>query len=361
MISRWKLESIKTIMVIVISLVIMTVLIFLISKQPLDALSNLFLGPFKNLYLFGEVLVQMTPLLFTGVATCLIFSSNSLNLSSESAFSFAALMATLVASSLHLPAVLLFPLVIIVAMAAGGLVTTVPAYLKMKTKSDEMVVSLMLNYIVFLLCLWILNTVRDPKIPTLATKQISSAVTLPVIIFGTRVNAGLIIGVIITIFGYLALYRSRWGTKVRIIGTNSKFAQSIGYNVPFITMSTQILGGAIAGLGGVCVMLGLYDRYNWLNGTNYGWDGILLATMARNNPIFVPLAALFLAYLRIGSDVMSQNTDVPQEVLSIVQGIIIILIIAEKLARPFERYQLNKKAKQETVIQESANQETVEV
>jgi ABC-type uncharacterized transport system permease subunit len=361
MLSRWKLESIKTIMVIGISLIILTVLIFFISKQPMQAISSLFLGPFKNSYMFGEVLVQMTPLMFTGVATCLIFSSNSLNLSAESAFSFAALMGTLVASSFHLPGIILLPLILLIGMVAGGLVTSVPAYLKMKTKSDEMVVSLMLNYIVFLLCLLILNAVRDPTIPTLATKPISSSVVFPILLFGTRVNAGFIIALLVTILGYLALYRIRWGTKVRIIGTNNEFAQSIGYNVPFVTMSTQIIGGAIAGLGGVCVLLGLYDRYSWLNGTNYGWDGILLATMAKNNPIFVPLAALFLGYLRIGSDIMSQNTDVPQEVLSIVQGLIIILIIAEKLARPFEKYALYKKAKQEMFIQETDKQDTAGV
>ncbi len=85
----------------------------------------------------------------------------------------------------------------------------------------------------------------------------------------------------------------------------------------------------IAGMGGAVEVLGLYRRFTWQMLPGYGWTGVIVAILARNNPLYVPLAAFFLAYLRIGADIMSRQTDVQNEFVAIIQGVIIILVAAE--------------------------------
>ena len=109
---------------------------------------------------------------------------------------------------------------------------------------------------------------------------------------------------------------------------NKNFAKYSGIGVTGTILLSQIIGGAIAGLGGAAYMMGSQQRFNWEWRSGYGWDGLIIAIIARNNPKFVPVGAFLLAYLRIGSDIMSRGTDVQNEVVSIIQGVIIILIAA---------------------------------
>lgn len=111
-------------------------------------------------------------------------------------------------------------------------------------------------------------------------------------------------------------------------GENKNFAKYSGIGVTGTILLSQIIGGAIAGLGGAAYMMGSQQRFNWEWRSGYGWDGLIIAIIARNNPKFVPVGAFLLAYLRIGSDIMSRGTDVQNEVVSIIQGVIIILIAA---------------------------------
>ncbi len=329
-----------------IAMLILFILIFFISKDPLKAIYYLFLGPVESLQSFSNVIVLMIPLLFTGVGTCIIFSSNTLNLASESAFYIGGLVAAVVALAFDVPAFFQIPLVFICAMIAGGAITGIPGYLKMKTNSNELVISLMLNYVMIKIGLYVLNYfIKDYTIPGFASWKLPVQTVLPNLVGGTRIHAGLLIAVAVVLIAYFAMYKTPWGLKVRVTGTNANFARFAGINTKLTALSTQLIGGAIAGFGGAVEILGLYRRFQWVQGTNFGWDGVLLATLARNNPAYIPLAAFFLAYLRIGSDIMSRNSDVPTEVLSIVQGIIIILIIAEKLTVGIEKRALLKEAK----------------
>ena len=109
---------------------------------------------------------------------------------------------------------------------------------------------------------------------------------------------------------------------------NIEFARYSGINTDWTIVMSQVLGGFLVGMGGAIELLGMYRRFEWQTLPGYGWTGIIVAILARNNPFYVPLAALFLAYMRIGSDIMSRFTDMPNEFVAIIQGIIIILISA---------------------------------
>ena len=107
------------------------------------------------------------------------------------------------------------------------------------------------------------------------------------------------------------------------------FAKYSGIGVGGAIVLSQVIGGAVAGMGGAVEILGMYTRFSLTSLPGYGFDGIIIAILAKNNPLFVPFAALFLAYLRIGADIMSRRTDVAPEVVSIVQSLIILLVGAK--------------------------------
>jgi len=112
-------------------------------------------------------------------------------------------------------------------------------------------------------------------------------------------------------------------------GKSSKFAQYSGISVTSVIIYSQVIGGILAGIGGATEMLGMHNRFQWQLSPGFGWDGIIVAVLARNNPLLIPIAAFFLAYMRIGADLMSRMADVPSEVVSIVQSIMIMLVTAE--------------------------------
>ena len=111
-------------------------------------------------------------------------------------------------------------------------------------------------------------------------------------------------------------------------------------------IGSQVLGGVIAGLGGSVELFGMYQRFQYQGLPGYGWDGVLIAIVARYQAKYIPLAALFLAYLRIGADIMSRNTDIPFEIVKIIQAIMIVLISAQAILSKYRQKLVVKEAKE---------------
>ena len=112
-------------------------------------------------------------------------------------------------------------------------------------------------------------------------------------------------------------------------GRNIRFARYTGLNTTAIIAYSQLIGGFIAGVGGSVEVLGMYDRFQWQSLPGYGFDGIVVAILAKNKPHYIPIAAFFLAYLKIGADKMATSTDVTAEMVLIIQGVIIMLAAAQ--------------------------------
>ena len=109
------------------------------------------------------------------------------------------------------------------------------------------------------------------------------------------------------------------------------FTRYAGLPVAFAVIGSQAISGVVAGIGGAVEMLSMYTRFQWTMLTGYGWDGVIVAIFAKNNPKYVPLAAGFLAWLRIGADIMLRRTGVQMEIVKVIQAIIIVLLVAERL------------------------------
>src|SRR5690606_32808587 len=122
-------------------------------------------------------------------------------------------------------------------------------------------------------------------------------------------------------------------------------AKYSGINVLKVTLTSQLLGGFIFGMGGGVEILGMYNRFSWTSSLGYGWDAIIITTLAKKNPLYVPFAAFLLAYLRTGASKMSIATNVPTEIITVTQGIIILLVVAEQFLSKYKHKMIAKEAK----------------
>ena len=278
-----------------------------------EALRQLLIGPlFRsngsiNVKNICDVLAAMIPTIFTGLATCVMFSANQFNLGAEGGIMLGAFVSALFAVYVPLPAGVLPVVAVLAAAAAVSVMMLIPAVLKAKLGVSEMVNSLMLNYVVMYLIKYLLNTHLADK-----TKgQIQSypfqeqARIAPLIDNGSMLTWGFVIALIFVVLTSLFMYRTRWGYGIRMIGINQDFAMYSGMKVGLVIVLAQVLGGVLAGMGGGIEMLGRYTNYSWMALPGYGWTGITVAILAGNNPAFVPLAAFCMAYLNKGCSLMS--------------------------------------------------------
>lgn len=344
-------EIVRTIVTILISLLFAFVIILLVSKEPWNAYSKMLFGPISSVRHFGNIIELSIPLIFTGLAVCIMFQAKQFNMMAEGSFFIGAIAASVIAINIKLPNGIHPAITIIIGGIAGGAAIFIPAILKSKWHANELVSSLMMNHISLLLGLFIVNFyLRDPNAGTLASFEFQATSVLPRIIPKTRIHLGIFIAIFMIVFTYYFLYKTRWGYALRMTGYNIEFSNYSGINTSFVVLYSQIMGGIIAGIGGATEILGMYSRFEWYKLPEYGWDGIIVAILAKNNPLLVPVGAFFLAYLRIGADIMSRTSDVASEIVAVIQALIIMLITAEAFLSKWKHNMLVKQT-----ISEGAN------
>lgn len=343
-----KFEIIRGAAAILVALAVAMVFIFIISDVPFQALYNLIVAPFTRMRYIWIILERMIPIIFTGLATCVMFNANQFNLAGEGAVFFGGLVAGACAIYLRLPPVLHAAACIAAAMLVCGLTMLIPALLKTKLGASEMVSSLMLNYILLQLGVYILSYHLADRTQgaTMSHKFLDTAI-IPTLVPKTNLSWGIVIALVATVLVSIFMYRTRWGYAIRMIGINQSFSKYSGMKVAATVVMCQVVGGMLAGMGGAVEILGYYDRFKWRQLPGYGWDGITIAILAKNTPIFIPLAAFFMAYLRRGCDLMQLNTDVPAEMLSIIQAVIFLFFAAEQFLSKYRHKLVVRDAKDE--------------
>jgi len=327
---------IRIIIAIAIGILISVVIILLVSANPGESLRLLLLGPFLNRSRFGNIIEMACPIIFCGLAIAVPFQAEQFNVGAEGALFIGAAVGTAVAVSTRMPVFIHIPFILLIAGLTGALWGFIPGYLKAKWQASELVSTLMLNYVAFYIGLFIINHYfRDKNAGYLVSYYLPETAWLPQIIPGTRIHLGVIFSVLFAGITYFFLYHTTTGYEIRITGMNPHFARYGGINVGRVIVMSQMVGGFLAAMGGMIEVMGIYHRFNWQSTPGYGWDGVMVAIIGRNHPIFIIFASLFLAYLRVGGQVLNLLSDVPSEVISVIQSIIILLITAEAF---LERY-----------------------
>lgn len=334
---------IRLVAALALSVLIAVAIILVVSDMPGEAIYKFLVSPLSNMRYISNVIELMIPLMFTGLAAALVFSVKAFNLTIEGGFFAGGLAAAAVACTLELPMGVHPTVALVAGMVVGALVVFIPAILKNAFDASEVVSSLMLNYVVFKVGDYFLKTfLRDPAVTHVTSFEYAATARLP-ILFG-NVYLGIVFILLLLVAAWFLLFRTRWGFQIRVTGQNPLLAKASGMNVMKVTLLTQVLAGAVAGLGGASYILGATQRFTWGWRSGYGWDGLVVAIIARNNPAFVPVGALILAYLRVGSDIMSRTTDVQNEVVAIIQGVIIVLVASVGFLDGFRRKMVVKSA-----------------
>lgn len=314
-----------------IALLITTVIIFMVSENPMKALGTLLTGPISSKRYFFNVLEMMVPLMFTGLSISLVFKSGNFSMITDGSFYIGAVIASAVAIMIPLPSGIHPMVAIVIAGFIGGIIGSIPAWCKVKYKANELVTSLMLNYVFFYTGLYIVNKfLIDRQASNFASLKFLNTASLSNIVEGTRLHSGFIIAIVTCILLFIFLTRTKWGYEIRIVGSNPEFARYSGINTKKVILYTSFISGFVAAIGGAIEKLGMYRRFQWSMAPSYAWDGVIISILSSNNPIFVPVAAFFLSYIRVGADIMARQTDVQNEIVSLIQGVIILLVTAER-------------------------------
>jgi ABC-type uncharacterized transport system permease subunit len=321
-------EAIRALIAVVIALAATILIIFVTSKTPAEAFMTLLTAPFSKTRTIGLWVDDVAKLTVTGLAFSLVFQARQFALGVQGQLYVGALAATYVALSPVGQTWLGLPLGIIAAMIAGGFYGFLPGIAKARLGANEIVSSLMLNYIAVELCNYLVRVqLVAPGSGLLTTVKFPKTSLYPVLVANTRIDLGVVFAILAVLTVWFALYRTSWGLKLRLVGHNPRFAEYAGIKSNFIMVSAMTAAGALGGLLGSMFVQGqAFGQLTVLFEGGFAFEGVLIAIVARNRPLAVPVVALFYAYLRQGAQLMNIRTDVPAEVISVVAAIIILLV-----------------------------------
>jgi len=339
-------KSLVPVVGIAVALVIGAIIMALTGYDPVKAYEALFYGGLvKNWHVS---VLNAVPLIFTGLAITFAFQGGLFNIGAEGQYYIGVIVSTWLGLTLNpsLPSWFGIVLIYLAAMLAGALLNVVPALLKVKTGAHEVVTTMMLAYTVRTLSpLFIRAFGGDPVSSShpLATDAIKDRFWLP--LFQTilpeanyRLHIGIILA-ILTAFATRYLVRStNLGYKIRALGYNPKAAKTYGISVGWMTTITLLISGALAAMAGATQVLGLDHRMFQDLNAGYGWNGISIALLARNNPVAIIFTALLWGALDAGGQYMARVTHTPNAIIEIIKGVILFLLLSESLYEQLKKY-----------------------
>jgi general nucleoside transport system permease protein len=315
---------------ILFALLIGAVLIAIAGINPWEAISYLFKGSFGNRYGFGETLTRFVPLLFSSLSFTVAHKSGFFNVGAEGQLLVGAVGALLVAAYVDgLPPVLHITLSILAGVLFGAIWAGIAGMLKLLMGSNELINTMMLNYVAVLLIEFLIHGPLKPEDSYLyVSAEILPSAKLPIILSGTPVHLGFIISLFVTAGVFYLIYRTPIGYQMRTVGANLRAASYAGINIVGVTIVALITTGGLAGMSGAIELLG--TQFKIINGFSqgYGYDGIGVAVMGRYNPYGIVLSSLLFAVIRVGMGAMQRGAGVPFPLLNVIQGLIIIFVIA---------------------------------
>jgi general nucleoside transport system permease protein len=287
------------------------------------------------IYPFTESLATSTPYILAGLAVAVGFKCGLFNIGAEGQFGVGALASAFVGYSFHgLPWYIHLPLALLAGAAGGALWGAVPGILKGLTGAHEVVITIMMNYISFRLSDWLLNgPMKAPGYRPLTPVVDNSAMLPRFFPDPLRFNWGFILALLVALLVYWFLFKTTLGFEIRAVGANPDGARYAGMNIVKNFAIAMTLSGALAGLAGAVQVLGIDHWVGQGFSAGYGFDSIAIALLGNSHPLGVVLAALLWGTLRSGATRMQSIAGVPLEIISIIQGLVIVFIAAPAIIR----------------------------
>lgn len=328
-------DLVTGLLAILVAMVVVGIMIAAAGLNPLSAYRALLEGSIGSINGISETLVRATPLILIGLGIAVAFRGGMWNIGGEGQFYLGALGATLVGIYLPpMPAVLHILLALLSGFICGGLWAAVPGYLRVKRGANEIVITIMMNYLAaFLISFLVAGPMRDNTrlIPVPQTVRIADTAVLPRLIPQTRAHAGFIIAIVAAVLIWFLLERTVIGYSIKATGENPRAASYGGINIALAGTLAMVLSGGLAGLAGMSEVTGVH-RY-LLEGISpgYGYLAIAVALFGGLHPLGVVLSALFFGALMVGADAMQRAVGVPVATIYLLQGLVVIFVLARQV------------------------------
>ncbi len=329
--ARFRSRIIASILSVAIAFGIGSVIILLLGKDPVLAIATIFSGSLGNPSGLGSTLNLAAVLLLTGLAALMAFSGGIINVGMEGQLYVGGLAA--VAVSIAAPEIGLvgIPLAILVGIIFGALYSIVPAVLKAGLSVNEIVTTLLLNFVALLFVDYMTGgPLHQPGSALPRTPPIPDGYRLPALP-GSTVSTSIFVAILANAAIAYLLRRTKFGFEIRIMGGNLRAARYVGIGIARNTVVAMLISGALAGLAGSILALG--TTFFWFAGVSkfYGYLGIGVALLAQLNPIVTIASAIFFAVLNQGGIVMQSVSGVPFEVAQVMAAMIVIVTLIRPL------------------------------
>lgn len=326
-----------------VALLLGSVLIGLASVNPLTAFGHMLGGAFGSRLAITETLTRATPLILTGLAAAVAFRAKLWNIGGEGQFYVGALMTAWLGHSIvtGLPAPIAIAIIITFGMFAGALLLAGPAMMRLRFGVDEVVTTLLLNFVVLLFVgLMIEGPMRDPlAFGWPQSVPVDRALRLPDLVERSRLHVGLLIAIAAAGIVWLVLARTVFGMESKAAGLNSRAASFAGISLPRTIMGTAFLSGGLAGLAGTVEVLGVTGNVTTTLSPGFGYSGIVVAMLAALHPAGVVVAAVFVATIFVGADAMARATGVPSFIADVIMALSLLCMLVALL---FTSYRIRR-------------------
>ncbi len=326
---RWQ-SMLLPLWAILITLALSGALLALSGANPLVAIGQIFFGSLGSRFNFLETCTGSVPLVFTGLAVSFAFRAKFWNIGAEGQLLAGASAATALALALPsgIPGLIGVPLVVLAGFVAGGLFALIPAVLKTRLRVDDVVSTLLLNYLMYH-CMGILLfgplQMQGSSWPVSA--NLGDGLSLAVLVPRSRLHAGIILALASVAIIWFIQSKTRLGYETIAVGTNDRAAVFGGINAKRIVIVTALISGGLAGLAGTCEVLGVQHRLLMEISPGYGYTGVVVAMLSRLHPLGVLASAFFFSAVGSGAATMSRVCHVPAYISQVMQGLSLLTML----------------------------------
>jgi len=312
-----------------VTLLITSIPIIIAGGNVFKAYGALFYGALGSKFNLLETFVKASPLVLTGLAVAFAFRARFWNIGAEGQLFAGAIAATWVGVYFTwLPVFLILPLMLLLGFLAGGLWATIPAFLKTKLKVDDVVTTLLLNYVMLhIMGALLFGPLQMPGSAWPRSASIMDSAFYPILIARSRFHFGIIISFVAILAIWFINSKTVFGYQSRGVGINLEAAKFGGINTGMVILKTAIISGGLAGLAGVGEIAAIHHHLMMDISPGYGYTGIVIAMLGNLHPIGVALAAFFFSIISVGAQTMSRVAGIPIYITGIIEGVSLMTML----------------------------------
>ncbi len=329
---RARLGSLRDLgLAVAIALVVGSIAMLVAGVNPIVGFSSLLDGALGNRSELGETLIQTSALLFPALGIALAFRGGLFNIGAEGQLVLGGLAAGTIGADLHAPALVAIPAALLAGAIAGGLWGSIAGFLRARFGANEVIATLMLNVVAALLASYLVNNLlHDPAGQSSETALVLANAQLPVIVPGTRLTIAILLALAAAAIVRYVLAETIFGYELRATGEAPEAALRAGIDVRRTALLAMTWSGALAGIGGAVIVLGVLHRFNGQLSPGYGFVAIAVALVGRLDPLPITLAAFAFGILQSGAVSMQAEAGVPREIVAVVEGVVILALAGQR-------------------------------